>query len=106
MNSCIGKREFPKWNSVKKVQWLCRTLLWQKVLRADKRRRNKTFRIHNLEVNIIRYFNFVDWEEVYHEVGLMMCQFHIHIFIVRPVSAIMSSSVTDNLKGKGEIIPS
>ena len=30
----------------------------------------------------------------------MMCQFHSKIFIVRPVSAVKPSSVTENLRGR------
>ena len=31
----------------------------------------------------------------------MICQFHIKRFIVRPISAVRPSSVTDNLWGEG-----
>ena len=34
-----------------------------------------------------------------------MCQFHMN-FKGRPVSAVRSTSISDNLRGKGVIIPS
>ena len=38
------------------------------------------------------------------DVGWMMCQLHSKSFIIRPVSAIRPSSVTDNLSGRYYVI--